>query len=90
MLSPHIYAALVRDHQHVLLDEANARRLACDVTAVTPRWREWLARQLVVLALHLAPSLRRTLRGLLVDEDGATLPHSALVGQPPAEPARMP
>jgi hypothetical protein len=74
MLSPHIYAALVRDRQHVLLDEANARRLACDVTTVTPRYREWLARQLVVLALHLAPSLRHSVRGLLVDEDGAALP----------------
>jgi hypothetical protein len=70
----HTYAARVRDRQQALLDEAGAGRLARDLPGNTPRYREWLARQLVVLALRLAPSLRRSLRGMLVEEGGATLP----------------
>ena len=59
-------ADLARDRQLRLLDEAASHRLLlAAATATTPRYREWLARQLVLLALRLAPSLRCALPGLI-------------------------
>jgi hypothetical protein len=70
----HTYAARVRDHQQALLDEAATRRLARGATTVTPRYREWLARQLVLLASRLAPSLYGPVRRVVVTEGSAPLP----------------
>lgn len=66
MLWQETYAALALDRQCELLQNAESRRLVQRMIVGTPRYREWLAGQLVILALHLAPSLR----GLPVD--GAT------------------
>ncbi len=54
-------AARALAHQQSLLADAEARRFTLRATDTTPLYREWLARQLVVLALRLAPSLRATL-----------------------------
>lgn len=67
MLSPHLSAALVRERHQMFLEEANTQRLARDLTAPTPRHREWVARQLVILALRIAPSLRRSGGGALLE-----------------------
>lgn len=58
-------ADLARDRQFRMLEAADGHRLACSAPAfATPRYREWLARQLVIIALRLAPSLRASLPGL--------------------------
>ena len=66
-------ADLARDRQLRLLNEAAAHRIVLAATTpATPRYREWLARQLVRLALRLAPSLRCSLPRLA--ERAATPP----------------
>lgn len=57
MLWQGTYAALALDRQRELLQNAEARRLVRGTIVDTPRYREWLARQLVILALRLAPSV---------------------------------
>lgn len=74
------HADLALDRQRELLADAAARRLAHQASAGAALYREWLARQLVFLALRLAPSVRVSLRGLLADE--------ARTGQALKPPAR--
>jgi len=61
------HADLALDRQRALLADAAARYLTRQAVGAAP-YREWLARQLVLLALRLAPSVRASLRGLLADE----------------------
>jgi hypothetical protein len=69
-------AELALVHQQALLDEAESQRLAVHLPN-TPRYREWLARQLLSLALYLAPSLCSSLAASGQSTIPATLKPSA-------------
>ena len=64
------YVDLALDRQRTLLHDADVQRLAREAMDVTPHFREWLARRLIILALLLAPSLRPSLRGLVEVKPG--------------------
>ncbi len=51
---------LARSRQQSMLDDAESQRAALIATR-SPRYREWLALQLVNLALCLAPTMRDSL-----------------------------
>jgi hypothetical protein len=74
MLWQHTYADQVHDRRQRLASEAAQRRMQRSLPLRPPAYREWIARQLVVLALRLAPSARLTLRSLLRDEGSLSTP----------------
>lgn len=69
----HTYPQRIAERQLALAQEAEAQRLSRSLPPATPRYREWLARRLLLLALRLAPSLRWSLH-TVVPDDATPLP----------------